>query len=70
MSPRQRAYCNGVTFSWFNRIVVIPQSVYSLNQALELFEGLFDMTNQQPYQRPLELFCGYERNSDNESPKC
>ncbi|ARV62610.1 amylo-alpha-1,6-glucosidase [Nostocales cyanobacterium HT-58-2] len=41
------------------------RSLGLIDQALELFEGLFDMTNQQPYQRPPELFCGYERNGDN-----
>jgi glycogen debranching enzyme len=35
------------------------------DQALEVFQGLFDMTGRQPYQRPPELFCGYERNGDN-----
>jgi len=34
------------------------------DQALEIFQGLFDMTSQQPYQRPPELFCGYERDGD------
>ncbi|KAF3886383.1 MULTISPECIES: amylo-alpha-1,6-glucosidase [Nostocales] len=41
------------------------RSLGLIDQALELFEGLFDMTNQQPYGRPPELFCGYERNGDN-----
>jgi len=40
------------------------RSLGLVDQALELFAGLFDMTSQQPYQRPPELFCGYERNSD------
>ncbi len=40
------------------------RSLGLIDQALEVFEGLFDMTNQQPYQRPPELFCGYERNGD------
>jgi glycogen debranching enzyme len=34
------------------------------DQALEVFQGLFDMTSAQAYQRPPELFCGYERNGD------
>lgn len=29
--------------------------------ALEIAQGLLDMTLQQPYCRPPELFCGYER---------
>jgi glycogen debranching enzyme len=41
------------------------RSLGLIDQALELFQGLFDMTSQQPYQRPPELFCGYERNGDN-----
>jgi glycogen debranching enzyme len=41
------------------------RSLGLVDQALEVFQGLFDMTNQQPYQRPPELFCGYERNGDN-----
>ncbi len=41
------------------------RSLGLIDQALELFQGLFDMTEQQPYQRPPELFCGYERNGDN-----
>ena len=33
-------------------------------QALEIAEGIIDMAAQQPYQRPPELFCGFERGSD------
>ncbi|QLE55498.1 amylo-alpha-1,6-glucosidase [Nostoc sp. TCL26-01] len=40
------------------------RSLGLIDQALEIFQGLFDMTSQQPYQRPPELFCGYERNGD------
>lgn len=40
------------------------RSLGLIDQALELFQALFDMTIQQPYQRPPELFCGYERNGD------
>ncbi|MBD2499680.1 amylo-alpha-1,6-glucosidase [Anabaena azotica] len=40
------------------------RSLGLIDQALEIFQGLFDMTTQQPYQRPPELFCGYERNGD------
>lgn len=36
------------------------------DQALELSQGLLDMTLRQPYQRPPELFCGYERTTDND----
>ncbi|MDF5734073.1 MAG: amylo-alpha-1,6-glucosidase, partial [Rhizonema sp. PD38] len=41
------------------------RSLGLVDQALEVFEGLFDMTNRQPYHRPPELFCGYERSGDN-----
>ncbi|MBD2297263.1 amylo-alpha-1,6-glucosidase [Nostoc sp. FACHB-87] len=41
------------------------RSLGLIDQALELFQGILDMTNHQPYQRPPELFCGYERNGDN-----
>lgn len=34
------------------------------DQALELAQGIFDMTAQQPYYRPPELFCGFERQPD------
>ncbi|WP_138497686.1 amylo-alpha-1,6-glucosidase [Nostoc sp. PA-18-2419] len=41
------------------------RSLGLIDQALEIFQGLLDMTSQQSYQRPPELFCGYERNGDN-----
>ena len=41
------------------------RSLGLIDQALELSQGLFDMTLQQPYLRPPELFCGYERTGDN-----
>ncbi|MEA5573843.1 amylo-alpha-1,6-glucosidase [Calothrix sp. UHCC 0171] len=41
------------------------RSLGLIDQAMEVFQGLFDMTNVQPYQRPPELFCGYERDGDN-----
>jgi len=33
-------------------------------QALEIAQGILDMAAQQPYQRPPELFCGFERSPD------
>lgn len=42
------------------------RSLGLIDQALELCEGLLDMTRHQPYERPPELFCGYERIDDNE----
>jgi glycogen debranching enzyme len=40
------------------------RSLGLVDQALELAQGLMDMTLMQPYQRPPELFCGYERIND------
>ncbi|MBI4780010.1 MAG: amylo-alpha-1,6-glucosidase [Oscillatoriophycideae cyanobacterium NC_groundwater_1537_Pr4_S-0.65um_50_18] len=37
------------------------RSLGHVEQALEVSQGLIDMTMHQPYQRPPELFCGYER---------
>jgi glycogen debranching enzyme len=47
-------------------IAVGLRSLGLIDQALELCKGLLDMTRHQPYQRPPELFCGYERMDDNE----
>jgi glycogen debranching enzyme len=41
------------------------RSLGRVDQALEVAQGIVDMTLQQPYQRPPELFCGYERTADN-----
>ncbi len=40
------------------------RSIGLIDQALEVAQGIFDMTFQQPYQRPPELFCGYQRNGE------
>jgi glycogen debranching enzyme len=53
---------------WPHDNAIIAMGLRSLgliDQALELAQGLIDMTLYQPYQRPPELFCGYERDSDN-----
>lgn len=42
------------------------RSLGLIDQALELAQGLIDMTLHQPYFRPPELFCGYERLADNQ----
>lgn len=42
------------------------RSLGLVDQALELAQGIFDMTLRQPYQRPAELFCGYERSGERE----
>jgi glycogen debranching enzyme len=50
-----------------NALIAIGlRSLGLIDQALELCTGLLDMTQHQPYQRPPELFCGYERMDDNE----
>ncbi len=50
-----------------NALIAIGlRSLGLIDQALELSKGLLDMTRHQPYQRPPELFCGYERSDDNE----
>jgi glycogen debranching enzyme len=54
---------------WPHDNSLIAQGLRSLGlveQALEVAQGIFDMTLHQPYQRPPELFCGYERMSDRE----
>ncbi len=42
------------------------RSLGLIDQALELSEGILAMTRRQPYQRPPELFCGFERTNDND----
>jgi glycogen debranching enzyme len=40
------------------------RSIGLIDQALEVAQGILDMTFQQPYQRPPELFCGYQRDGE------
>jgi glycogen debranching enzyme len=42
------------------------RSLGLIDQALELAEGILDMTKRQPYQRPPELFCGFDRTDDSD----
>lgn len=42
------------------------RSLGLIDQTLEISQGILDMTRRQPYQRPPELFCGYERTDDND----
>lgn len=37
------------------------RSLGFIEQALELSQAIIDMCSEQPYHRPPELFCGYER---------
>ncbi len=49
-----------------NALIAIGlRSLGLVEQALELAGGLLDMTQHQPYKRPPELFCGYDRQGDN-----
>jgi len=50
-----------------NFIALGLRSIGLVEQALEIAEGLIDMTLMQPYQRPPELFCGFDR-IENNSP--
>lgn len=47
-------------------IAVGLRSLGLIDQALELAEGILEMTRRQPYQRPPELFCGFERTDDSD----
>ncbi|WP_421655380.1 glycogen debranching N-terminal domain-containing protein [Leptothermofonsia sp. ETS-13] len=42
------------------------RSLGLIDQALELAQGILDMTKRQPYHRPPELFCGFNRTDDND----
>lgn len=49
-----------------NSLIAIGlRSLGLIDQAIEIAEGLFDMTRVQAYKRPPELFCGYERQENN-----
>lgn len=52
---------------WPHDTGIIAAGLRSLGyteQALEIAQGIFDMMAQQPYHRPPELFCGFERTPD------
>ncbi|MEB3359622.1 MAG: amylo-alpha-1,6-glucosidase [Synechococcales bacterium] len=45
-----------------NSLIAIGlRSLGLVDQAMEIAQGIFDMTFEQPYYRPPELFCGHER---------
>jgi glycogen debranching enzyme len=46
-------------------IAVGLRSLGLIDSAVEIATGIIDMTLRQPYQRPPELFCGYERAEGN-----
>ncbi len=55
-------YHTGSVWPHDNSLITMGlRSVGAVEQALEVAQGIFDMTIHQPYQRPPELFCGYER---------
>ncbi|MCM0590119.1 MAG: amylo-alpha-1,6-glucosidase [Gloeotrichia echinulata IR180] len=67
LSPAYNPMGYHVGSVWPHDNAIIAMGLRSLglvDQALEVFQGLFDMTSQQPYQRPPELLCGYERKGD------
>ncbi len=56
---------------WHHDNSIIALGLRSLgltDQSMALTQGLLDMTCTQAYQRPPELFCGYERTDDNDRP--
>ncbi len=55
-------YHTGSVWPHDNSLIAMGlRSVGAVEQALEVAQGILDMTIHQPYHRPPELFCGYER---------
>jgi glycogen debranching enzyme len=55
-------YHTGSVWPHDNSLITMGlRSVGAVEQALEVAQGILDMTIHQPYHRPPELFCGYER---------
>jgi len=55
-------YHTGSVWPHDNSLITMGlRSVGAVEQALEVAQGVLDMTVHQPYHRPPELFCGYER---------
>ncbi|NJM28432.1 MAG: amylo-alpha-1,6-glucosidase, partial [Pseudanabaena sp. RU_4_16] len=68
LSPAYNPMGYHVGSVWPHDNALIAMGLRSLglvDQVIELSQGLIDMTLAQPYQRPPELFCGYERINDN-----
>ncbi|MCY7366750.1 MAG: amylo-alpha-1,6-glucosidase [Chamaesiphon sp.] len=54
-------YHTGSVWPHDNSLIAMGlRAVGAVEQALEVAEGILDMTSHQPYNRPPELFCGYE----------
>ena len=61
-------YHTGSVWPHDNSLIVMGlRSIGAVEQALEVAQSILDMTVRQPYHRPPELFCGYER-IDGNSP--
>ncbi len=59
-------YHTGSVWPHDNSLIVMGlRSIGAVEQALEVAQGILDMTVHQPYHRPPELFCGYERIAGN-----
>ena len=55
-------YHTGSVWPHDNSLIALGlRSIGLTDQAFEVAQGLFDMTMQQPLQRPPELFCGFPR---------
>ena len=55
-------YHTGSVWPHDNSLIALGlRSIGFIDQAFEVAQGLFDMTMQQPLQRPPELFCGFPR---------
>jgi glycogen debranching enzyme len=55
-------YHTGSVWPHDNSLITMGlRAVGAVEQALEVAQGILDMTIYQPYHRPPELFCGYER---------
>ncbi len=68
LSPAYNPMGYHVGSVWPHDNGMIAQGLRSLgfvDHALEVAQGIIDMTLQQPYQRPPELFCGYDRTPEN-----
>jgi glycogen debranching enzyme len=59
-------YHTGSVWPHDNSLITMGlRAVGAVEQALEVAQGILDMTIHQPYHRPPELFCGYERTPGN-----
>jgi glycogen debranching enzyme len=55
-------YHTGSVWPHDNSLIALGlRSIGFIDPAFEVAQGLFDMTMQQPLQRPPELFCGFSR---------